>query len=32
MYDFKNRATMNQLNTLSLLGLDSHLTPDERTR
>lgn len=32
MYDFKNRATLNQLNTLSLLGLDNHLRPDERTR
>jgi hypothetical protein len=32
MYDFKNRATLNQLNTLSLLGLDSHLTSDERNR
>lgn len=32
MYDFKNRATLNQINTLSLLGLDSHLTPDERNR
>lgn len=32
MYDFKNRTTLNQLNTLSLLGLDSHLTSDERNR
>lgn len=32
MYDFKNRSTLNQLNTLSLLGLDSHLTSDERNR
>ena len=32
MYDFKNRTTLNQINTLSLLGLDSHLTSDERER
>lgn len=32
MYDFNKRATLNGLNTLSLLGLDSHLTSDERNR
>ena len=32
MYDFNKRATLNELNTLSLLGLDSHLTSDERDR
>lgn len=32
MYDFKNRTSLNQLNSLSLLGLDSHLTSNERNR
>ena len=32
MYDFKNKATLNELNTLNMLGLDSHLTPEERDR
>lgn len=32
MYDFKNRASQNHLTNLSLLGLDSHLTSDERDR
>ena len=32
MYDFKNRTQLNQINTLSLLGLDSHLTSEERNR
>lgn len=31
-YDFKRRLTLNQLNTMSMLGLDSHLTSDERNR
>lgn len=32
MYNFNKRTTLNQLNHLSLLGLDSHLTTDERNR
>lgn len=32
MYEFKNRVKANHLTNLSLLGLDSHLTPDERER
>lgn len=33
MYDFKNKtATLDQLSTLSLLGLDSQLTSEERNR
>lgn len=32
MYDFNKRATLHELNTLSMLGLDSHLTTEERNR
>lgn len=32
MYDFKKKATLDRISTLSLLGLDSHLTSDERDR
>lgn len=32
MYDFNKKATLNELNTLSMLGLDSALTPEERNR
>lgn len=32
MYDFNKKATLNSVSILSLLGLDSHLTSDERNR
>lgn len=32
MYDFKKKSSMSNIDNLSLLGLDSHLTSDERDR
>lgn len=32
MYDFNKRSTLKEINTLNMLGLDSHLTTEERNR
>lgn len=31
-YDFNNKVAKNKINQMSLLGLDSHLSPEERER
>lgn len=31
-YDFNNKVSRNKINQMSLLGLDSHLAPEERER
>lgn len=32
MYDFNKKSSLTQINTLSMLGLDSHLTKEEKHR